>query len=172
MCQKAIEDVDGDELFDTHETPTELSESLPYTNAVLKEIQRITNVPPVGIAHRAVRDAELMGYSIPRDTIILTSLFSVHMDPKIWGDPYTFRPERFLGEEGKTIGERSFLPFGYGKRQCLGISLAKASYFLFFTSLLYHFDLEKIPEGPLPNVQGFDGLTLSPKPFKMKLNPR
>ncbi|XP_044756274.1 methyl farnesoate epoxidase-like [Coccinella septempunctata] len=165
--------LEQDKVVGRNRSPTlQDSVKLPYTNAVLKEVQRIANIPPVGIAHRAVRDAELFGYTIPEDTIVLTSLYSVHMDPKTWQEPHSFRPERFLGDEGKTIGEKSFLPFGYGKRQCLGISLAKANYFLFFTSLLHRFHLEKVPGDLQPDVNGFDGITLSPKPFKVRLIPR
>jgi methyl farnesoate epoxidase/farnesoate epoxidase len=59
-----------------------------------------------------------------------------------------------------------------GKRRCLGESLAKANYFLFFTALLHNFCLEKDTEGPAPQLEGFDGVTISPKPFKAKLIPR
>lgn len=94
------------------------------------EIQRRANVPPLGVAHRATCNTHLYGYSVPEGTIILTSLYSVHMDKKFWKDPMDFRPERFLNEHGKlTVPEWNFIPFGHG-RYLLLIS--------YFTKTLYN----------------------------------
>lgn len=91
--------------------------SLKYVEVVLMEIQRIANIPPMGIAHRSISDTELSGYFIPKDTMILTSLHSVHMDRAFWGDPHEFRPERFLNEDGKIVyDENYFIPFGNGTK--------------------------------------------------------
>lgn len=80
------------------------------------EVQRIANIPPLGISHRAVCHTQLGGYEIPEGTIILASLYSVHMDKDFWKDPEVFRPERFLDANGKiTINENYFVPFGYGE---------------------------------------------------------
>lgn len=88
---------------------------LPYTEAVIMEVQRRTNIPPLGISHRAICDTEIFGYKIPEGTIVLPSLYSIHMDPKYWKDPLAFRPERFLDSNKKiTTNEKYFAPFGYG----------------------------------------------------------
>lgn len=79
------------------------------------EVQRRTNIPPLGISHRAVCDTEIFGYTIPKGAIVLPSLYSIHMDPDYWKDPLAFRPERFLGDSKKiVIDEKYFAPFGYG----------------------------------------------------------
>lgn len=79
------------------------------------EVQRRTNVPPLGISHRAICDTELFGYKIPKGTIVLPSLYSIHMDPKYWKDPLAFRPERFLDNNKRIAAdEKFFAPFGYG----------------------------------------------------------
>lgn len=79
------------------------------------EIQRRANIPPLGIAHRATRNADLFGYSIPKGTIILPSLYSVHMNADFWRDPLAFRPERFFDASGNIVfNEKHFAPFGYG----------------------------------------------------------
>jgi methyl farnesoate epoxidase/farnesoate epoxidase len=58
------------------------------------------------------------------------------MDPEYWGDPEAFRPERFLDPAtGSLIRKERFVPFGFGKRVCMGESLAKSELFL-FTSIL------------------------------------
>lgn len=59
-----------------------------------------------------------------------------------------------------------------GKRRCLGEALAKSNVFLIFTALLQKFKLELSPEGPHPVLDGYDGVTISAKPFKCILKPR
>nr|CAD7575858.1 unnamed protein product [Timema californicum] len=85
---------------------------LSYIEAVLMEVQRHGNVVPVAVAHRATRTADLMGHIIPQGATLLVSLHSLHMDPTHWGDPDTFRPERFLDAQGKLLQDDWFLPFG------------------------------------------------------------
>ncbi|CAH1954947.1 unnamed protein product [Acanthoscelides obtectus] len=136
------------------------------------EIQRRTNIAPLGIAHRAVRDTVLGGYNVPEGTIVLTNLHSIHMDEKLWEDPLEFRPERFLDEKNEIIFDEScFMPFGIGKRRCLGETLGKTNIFLFFTAVLHNFTLDKVDDDNL-SLEGFDGVTIAPRPFKVKLTPR
>lgn len=88
---------------------------LPFTEAVICEIQRISNVAPVGIVHRCTADVVLGKYTIPKDTMALVSLYSLHMDKDYWRDPYVFRPERFLDDGGaQLVQHENFLPFGLG----------------------------------------------------------
>ncbi|XP_063920154.1 methyl farnesoate epoxidase-like isoform X2 [Zophobas morio] len=151
--QKKVQE-EMDEIVGRNRWPTLQDRlKLKYTEAVLMEIQRRANIPPLGIAHRATRKTNIFQYAVPEDTIILTSLYSVHMDEKFWIDPLAFRPERFLDKNGNlSVNEKYFLPFGY--------------------ALLHNFYLEKSFEGPSPQLEGVDGVTISPKPFKAKLIPR
>ncbi|KAG5896789.1 hypothetical protein JTB14_008365 [Gonioctena quinquepunctata] len=145
---------------------------MKYTEAVLMELQRRITIAPLGIAHRAIRNTDLFGYNIPENTIILTNLYSVHMEKSYWEDPLDFRPERFLDEAGDLLPcEGHYIPFGGGKRRCLGESLGKANVFLFFTSVLHNFHLERFDNQKL-SLEGFDGVTMAPKPFKVKLISR
>lgn len=89
----------------------------------------------MSVAHRTIRDTKLSGYSIPKvclfflkliiissiqqtfflqDTLVLASIWSVHMDVSHWGDPGIFRPERFLDYNGDIINDPWFIPFGLG----------------------------------------------------------
>ncbi|XP_062550244.1 methyl farnesoate epoxidase-like [Armigeres subalbatus] len=146
---------------------------LPYTEAVLCEIQRISNVAPLAIAHRTLAPVQLGSHVIPKNTITICSIYSVHMDKMYWGDPEVFRPERFLCESGQNlVTHEYFLPFGSGKRRCLGESLAKSSMFLFFTAFMHAFVVEPAEEGKLPELGGIDGITLSPNSFYIKLKER
>lgn len=100
--------------------------NLKYTEAVISEIQRISNVAPLGIAHRAMETTKFKGYIIPKNTIVIPSLYSVHMDEQYWKDPFEFRPERFLDSNGDLVHHENFIPFGMGKRRCMGENLAKS----------------------------------------------
>lgn len=51
-------------------------------------------------------------FVIPKNSLVLFNLFSVHMDEKYWEKPFEFRPERFLTDDGNLLIHDSFLPFG------------------------------------------------------------
>jgi len=113
------------------------------------------------------RDITLDGYTIPAGSQIVPLLYAVHMDPKLWDEPEAFRPSRFLSSEGKICKPEYFMPFGVGRRMCLGEILARMELFLFFSSLMHTFDL-RLPEGAsLPSLRGNAGITISPDPFKV-----
>lgn len=89
-----------------------------------------------------------------------------------WDDPEKFRPERFI-ENGKIIPlPDNFIPFGLGKRRCMGETLAKANLFLFISALLQNFTFS-IPVGcDPPSLDGNPGITPGPKPFKAQFQLR
>jgi cytochrome P450 len=93
-------------------------EALP---AVLDEVLRL--YPSGWIGSRvAGRDTVAAGVAIPAGTLVLYSPYLTHHDPRLWPDPYAFRPERFA--DGRPAW--GFLPFGAGRRTCLGTQLARA----------------------------------------------
>lgn len=54
------------------------------------------------------------GYTIPKGTVIIPNLWSVHRDPSVWDSPDDFKPSRFLDEQGKLLRKEYFIPFGIG----------------------------------------------------------
>ncbi|XP_078670787.1 cytochrome P450 2D6-like isoform X1 [Branchiostoma floridae x Branchiostoma belcheri] len=150
-----------------------LRDYLPYTEATIREAQRIRSIAPSSVPHETTAPATILGHQIPAGTFILPNLWSLHMDPKFWPDPERFDPTRFLDADGQLAPRtESFLPFSVGPRRCLGEQLAKFELFLFFTSLLQQFTF-KLPEGaPTPDTEGIFGLVFSPKPFKICALPR
>ncbi|XP_072494081.1 cytochrome P450 2J2-like [Notamacropus eugenii] len=145
---------------------------LPYTNAVLHEVQRFCSVISVGAVRKCVTATTVQGFPIHKGTIILPNLASVLHDPEHWETPWQFNPNHFLDEEGNFVTNEAFLPFSAGHRVCLGELLAKAELFLVFTNLLREFQLH-ISEGTSGNEQDyiFWG-TLQPQPYKICASPR
>ncbi|XP_014680374.1 PREDICTED: vitamin D 25-hydroxylase-like, partial [Priapulus caudatus] len=85
---------------------------MPYTEACIMEIQRLANTVPLGVMHaNNMGPAELGGYTIPAGTAIFPNLYAVHSDPKLWPEPAEFRPQRFLGPDGKVVKPDGFVPF-------------------------------------------------------------
>jgi methyl farnesoate epoxidase / farnesoate epoxidase len=142
---------------------------LRFTDAVIHEVQRLANVAPLGIAHRALESLTVGEFVIPKNSIVLFNIYSLHTDAS-WKNPLKFDPKRFLNDAGEIILHENFIPFGMGKRRCVGENLAKSSLFIFFASFMHSFDIE-VAEN-LPGLDGKDGITLSAKPFKVKLTRR
>ncbi|XP_040895829.1 cytochrome P450 2J2-like [Toxotes jaculatrix] len=145
--------------------------NMPYSDAVIHEIQRIGNIAPLGFPKMASKDTTLAGYFIPKGTAITTLLSSVLFDKNEWETPDTFNPEHFLDSKGQFRRRDAFLPFSAGKRMCLGENLAKMELFLFFTSLLQRFTFCPVP-GEMPSLEGVLGFTYSPAIFRMLAIPR
>ncbi|KAL6736123.1 hypothetical protein Aduo_006509 [Ancylostoma duodenale] len=145
---------------------------LPYVEATLAELQRVTNVLPWAIPHRTMEDVELMGFRLPKGTVILPQYGTVHYDAHYYPEPEKFRPERFLDEDGYFKKRPELNPFGMGKRTCLGENLARYELFLLFTTLLQKYEFRPIEGEPLPSLQRSEGMTNVPQHYRCTVIPR
>ncbi|XP_027711374.1 cytochrome P450 2F2-like isoform X2 [Vombatus ursinus] len=116
-------------------------ENLPYTNAVLHEIQRLISVLPMGLPRATTQDTHFRGYFLPKGTHVIPLLVSAHRDSIQFKDPQCFDPTNFLDDKGAFRPNKAFMPFAPGKRMCLGASLARMEIFLFLTTILQRFKL-------------------------------
>ncbi|XP_692555.2 cytochrome P450 2K1-like isoform X1 [Danio rerio] len=142
---------------------------LPYTDAVIHEIQRLANIVPLSLPHRTTSDITFNGYFIKKGTTVVPLLTSVLKDESEWEKPNSFYPEHFLDEKGQFVRRDAFMPFSAGRRVCLGESLARMELFLFFTSLLQSYRFTTPPgvsEDEL-DLKGIVGITLNPSPHKL-----
>ncbi|XP_014230728.1 probable cytochrome P450 305a1 [Trichogramma pretiosum] len=144
---------------------------MPYTESVILESQRLAPVVPVIGPRRVLRDTCLEGYDLPKDSILVMNLRSIHVDPELYPEPYEFKPERFI-RDGHRICDKNLFFFGKGKRQCPGLSLAKSAVFLLFTGIMQHYELKPVPGKPAPTLQYNPGMTMSPKPYEVLVVPR
>jgi len=137
----------------------------PYTEATICEVQRMFTLVPNNVPHRNFEECKILGYTIPKDSFIMSNLWAVHNDPKLWKDPEVFRPERFLTATGEFVRDEHLIPFSVGKRQCLGENLARMELYLYFTSMLQKFTFKSDEPGGKPNMELRFGITVSPKHF-------
>ncbi|XP_063099744.1 cytochrome P450 2D16-like isoform X2 [Cavia porcellus] len=145
---------------------------MPFTNAVIHEVQRFADIFPMGVPHMTSHDTEVQGFLIPKGTMLLTNLSSVLKDETVWEKPLHFHPGHFLDAEGRFVKREAFMPFSAGPRTCLGEPLVRMELFLFFTCLLQRFSFS-VPEGqPRPSERGVPAFVVPPSPYQLCAVPR
>ncbi|XP_069832000.1 cytochrome P450 2K4-like [Dendropsophus ebraccatus] len=144
---------------------------MPYTDAVIHEIQRFGDIVPGNLPHAAIRDTTFRGYLIPKGTLVIPMLHSVLKDGTCFAKPEEFYPEHFLDSQGNFKTNKAFIPFSLGKRSCAGENLAKMELFLFFTTLLQNFTF-RAPPGAKLDLEPAVGFTNGPLPHEICAIPR
>lgn len=122
-------------------------QQMPYLKAIMKETLRLHPVVPLLVPRCPIRSCIVGGYTIPKGSMVFVNVWSIHRDPLLWEEPLEFKPERFMDKNCEFSGnDFSFLPFGSGRRICVGAALAERIVMLSLASLLHHFDW-KLPHG-------------------------
>ncbi|KAL5476745.1 hypothetical protein ACEPAI_2931 [Sanghuangporus weigelae] len=169
-----------DALLKMHRLPIHADrESLPYVNAIVKEVLRWNPAVPLGLPHQLTQDDHYRDFKLSKGTIVWANIWSILHDENMFPEPGMFRPERFLGDNANVMTDRttdpSVLAFGFGRRICPGMHLAEHSIFLIVASMLAVFNIMKAKDAAghviEPEVD-FRGFISHPEPFHCVIRPR
>ncbi|KAL3829595.1 hypothetical protein ACJIZ3_018397 [Penstemon smallii] len=131
---------------------------LPYLRAVIKETFRLHPAAPLSVPHKPKEDMEVNGYIVPKNSQISINIWAIGRDSCAWSEPDLFKPERFLERETDFHGQHfELIPFGGGRRMCLGMPLANRTVDLMVATFIHNFDWKL--QGEIDMTENF-GLTL------------
>ncbi|KAJ7760656.1 cytochrome P450 [Mycena maculata] len=150
--------------------------SLPYIQALIKEVTRWRCIAPMGLPHATTADDMHEGMFIPKGSTVYANIYAMTTDPEIFADPDEFRPERFLDTSNPGLINYS-IPFGFGRRLCPGKHVAQQTLFITTVRILWAFNiipsLDEMGNQIIPSAEDFtSGLTTRPTPFPCRFEPR
>uniref|UniRef100_A0A0W0F7G7 Cytochrome p450 n=1 Tax=Moniliophthora roreri TaxID=221103 RepID=A0A0W0F7G7_MONRR len=168
-----------DDVVGRHRLPTfEDRKSMPYLEAIYREVMRWHPAVPLGVAHTVTEDDVYGDYYIPKGSMVFANIWAMTHDERVYEDPYQFRPERFLNAHSELNDDDVVLGFGFGRRGCVGRHFGEAIVWLTIVSVLACFKIEsekdsdgnpiEIPE----NYSDGPGLFCYPLPFRCTITPR
>jgi cytochrome P450 len=144
----------GEQRNTCRDSPDKTSPTLP--GAVLESMRLY---PPAWLLERrCVRGDQIGGYDLPANSIVVVSPYVTHRHEDFWDSPEEFIPERFANP--KALYRGAFLPFGSGKRMCIGKSLSMLEVCRALAKILERFEMT-LPEGFEPTLR--PGINLYPE---------
>ncbi|MFM1815422.1 MAG: hypothetical protein RLZ98_2117 [Pseudomonadota bacterium] len=150
---------EGEEVYGDRDPTAADYSGLAYTRAVIQETMRL--YPPIwGLIRVASKADEIGGKEIKAGDRVVMFAYGAHHNPRFWDEPEEFRPERFMGEAAKKRQPYTYLPFGGGKRSCIGGAMSQVENTLALSILLRRFRPEYVGSEP-PGLNAT--VTLTPK---------
>ena len=128
-----------------------------YLTATINEILRLRPVLPGAEPRLTKQPVKIGGFRYPAGVALVASVFLVHHDPDIYPKPYAFDPERFLEHPPGTY---TWIPFGGGRRRCLGASFALQEMKIVLRAVLTRYRLSAASDKPEPT--GRRNITFTP----------
>jgi cytochrome P450 len=142
---------------------------LPYSEMVIREALRLYPPAP-GIAREPVVDVTIGGYDVPKGSLIVVNTYAIQRDDRFFPDPERYDPERFAPGWEERIPRYAYLPFGGGRRLCIGNGFAMMEARLILATVAQHYRLSLEPGETIRAVQL---VTLRPSgPVRMRLKRR
>ncbi|KAJ3510174.1 hypothetical protein NMY22_g16051 [Coprinellus aureogranulatus] len=150
--------------------------TIPYIEAIVREVLRWRPVTPVGAPHSVIEDDVYGNFHIPKGATVISNCYAILHNPELYGsDTEYFDPSRFLNPTQTKINEDMPLgldAFGFGRRICPGLEIAFESIWLIVMSVLAVFDISKPDVVDQEFGKYSSGLISHPLPFKIKIVPR
>uniref|UniRef100_UPI003AAC81AA cytochrome P450 3A40-like isoform X3 n=1 Tax=Centroberyx gerrardi TaxID=166262 RepID=UPI003AAC81AA len=144
---------------------------MEYLDSVINESLRLYPIAP-RLERVAKATVEINGLVIPKDMVVMVPTWVLHRDPDLWPEPEEFKPERFSKENKETIDPYTYMPFGAGPRNCIGMRFALVLMKLALVEILQSFSFSVSKETEVPFEMDIQGLLMPKRPIKLKLVPR
>ncbi|KAF7357539.1 O-methylsterigmatocystin oxidoreductase [Mycena sanguinolenta] len=150
--------------------------SLPYVEALYREVMRWRPATPLGLPHASTEDDICNGYFIPKETMVIGNIWAMTRDETIYHEPDRFNPNRFFTADGKLNKDATILTFGFGPRICAGRHHADATIWATIVSVLSTFNITKAKDTTGKEIdidpKYSDGMVSHPEPFACSITPR
>ncbi|KAK3579645.1 hypothetical protein CHS0354_034150 [Potamilus streckersoni] len=145
---------------------------LKYLEQVISETLRM--YPPLLRMSRIPSETVIIdGYKFPKGVGVLYSIYQIHHDPEYYHDPEEFMPDRFTPEARANAHPLSFLSFGYGPRNCIGMRLALVEAKIAIVHILRSVKIVPCLETEIPLKVNLNGSIIRPfKPIKVGVELR
>nr|ABH05130.1 cytochrome P450 3A69 [Micropterus salmoides] len=144
---------------------------MEYLDSVVHESLRL--YPPSPRLERIAKETvKISGITIPKDMLVMTPVYALHRDPELWPDPEEFKPERFSKQNRQSINPYTYLPFGIGPRNCLGMRFALVMIKLALVEVLQNYSFSVCEETEFPLKMDPLSLVGPLQPIKLKLVTR
>uniref|UniRef100_A0A3B3YIW1 unspecific monooxygenase n=1 Tax=Poecilia mexicana TaxID=48701 RepID=A0A3B3YIW1_9TELE len=144
---------------------------MDYLDSVINESLRLFPIAP-RLERVAKASVEINGLVIPKDMVVLVPTWPLHRDPEIWPEPEKFKPERFSKKNQEDIDPYTYMPFGVGPRNCIGMRFALVVMKLAVVEILQRYSFSVCKETEIPFEMDVQGLLAAKRPIQLKLIPR
>lgn len=147
--------------------------ALVFTEATMYEVMRKTALVPLTLPKYTIKNTNVGGYDIDKDTAVILNFHSVLFDKFFWKDPENFRPERFIAENNELDMTKCnrVLQFGIGRRRCIGEALSRMELLLMFATMMQRCSVIKPDEDEI-DLQPVVSLVYCPRKANLLIKER
>uniref|UniRef100_A0A3Q1HWC2 Cytochrome P450 3A n=2 Tax=Anabas testudineus TaxID=64144 RepID=A0A3Q1HWC2_ANATE len=144
---------------------------MEYLDSVINESLRLYPIA-ARLERVAKATVEINGLVIPKGMVVMVPTWPLHRDPDLWSEPEKFKPERFSKENKENIDPYTYMPFGAGPRNCIGMRFALVVMKLAVVEILQRYSFSVCKETEIPFEMDIQGLLTPKRPIQLKLEPR
>ncbi|UNI14225.1 3-hydroxyphenylacetate 6-hydroxylase [Purpureocillium takamizusanense] len=145
-------------------------EEVPYISALVRETLRVYSPARVSLPRASVQEFQYQGKTVPADVMIIHNAWGCNMDPRAYGDPEIFRPERWIENPDLPL-----FSFGLGYRMCPSLHFALREVYTMLMRIIVTFSVSGagvLDPHPISGCGSAPNLVTGPENAKLFLKPR